>query len=73
MIYADYNATAPCTPEHLAKVTELILQKDGNPSSIHYQGRRAKVALESARKSVAWHFSAEPSEIISSLKIHAGQ
>ena len=64
MIYADYNATAPCTPEHLAKVTELILQKDGNPSSIHYQGRRAKVALESARKSVAWHFSAEPSEII---------
>ncbi len=64
MIYADYNATSPCTPEHLEKVTELILQKDGNPSSIHYQGRRAKVALESARKSVAWHFSAEPSEII---------
>jgi len=64
MIYADYNATAPCTPEHLAKVTELILQKDGNPSSIHFQGRRAKVALESARKSVAWHFSAESSEII---------
>jgi cysteine desulfurase len=64
MIYADYNGTAPCTPEHLAKVTEMILQSDGNPSSIHYQGRRAKVALEKARKSVAWHFSAEPSEII---------
>jgi cysteine desulfurase len=64
MIYADYNATTPCTAEHLEKVTKMILECDGNPSSIHAQGRRAKTALESARREVSWHFGAEPSEII---------
>lgn len=64
MIYADYNATTPCTEEHLEKVTKMILESDGNPSSIHSRGRRAKAALESARRELAWHFDAEPSEIV---------
>jgi len=64
MIYADYNATAPCSSDHIQRVMELLLTQDGNPSSTHFQGRRAKSALEKARRSVAWHFGAEASEII---------
>ena len=52
-IYADYNSTVPVSADHLANVLALIAKYDGNPSSIHREGRSAKVALENARGQVA--------------------
>ncbi len=51
-IYFDYNATAPLRPtarEKMAAALELI----GNPSSVHSEGRAARLALETARAEVA--------------------
>jgi cysteine desulfurase len=63
-VYADANATFPVRPSHYDDVMKLLRQSDGNPSSIHAQGREAKVALESARAAVAAMVGARPPEII---------
>lgn len=52
-IYADYNATTPCSPEHNKKVLNLLRAKSANPSSIHHLGRETKLILEEAREKVA--------------------
>ncbi len=64
MVYADANATYPVDYAHYEAVVELLKKVDGNPSSIHAQGREAKVALEDARTAVARMFGAQSSEII---------
>ena len=62
-IYMDYNATAPV----LSKVKETMMEcldVVGNPSSVHYEGRKAKQYLENARLAVAQSLCATPEEII---------
>lgn len=51
-IYLDHNAT---TPLHLAVKTAMVeaMEFGGNPSSIHSDGRDARVAVENARRSVS--------------------
>ena len=50
-IYLDYNATAPVLPmARDAMVHALAL---GNPSSVHFEGRAARAAVEKARSQVA--------------------
>jgi cysteine desulfurase len=62
--YADANATYPVDPAHYDAVAALLKQVDGNPSSIHAAGRRAKVALEEARAAVARMLGARATEVI---------
>lgn len=64
MIFADYNSTWPLEEAHLAAVTAALRQYDGNPSSQHASGRRAKVAVEDARAAVATLAGARAQEII---------
>ncbi len=52
-IYVDYNSTGPLDDAHLDAVLAALRQFDGNPSSQHATGRRAKVAVEDARNHVA--------------------
>lgn len=52
-LYLDANASLPAPGEHLAKVLTRLQEVDGNPSSIHAPGRRARVAVEEARLAVA--------------------
>lgn len=52
MAYLDHNATSPLRPEARAAM-ERAFDTGGNPSSIHAQGRRARVAVERAREQVA--------------------
>lgn len=61
--YADANATYPVLPSHYDEVAALLKSMDGNPSSIHAQGRAAKVALENARAAVAMLLGARATEI----------
>ena len=63
MIYADYNATALPTKDHLQEVFVKLQEASGNPSSPHLFGRKAKLALETARQKVADLFLC-PSESI---------
>lgn len=64
MIYADSNATYPVDPSHYDEVASLLKRMDGNPSSIHANGRNAKVAMEDARSQVATMVGCRPSELI---------
>jgi cysteine desulfurase len=50
--YLDYNATAPLRDEVRTAVIDA-LSLEGNPSSVHEEGRRARAAVEAARDKVA--------------------
>lgn len=62
-IYLDHAATTPLRAEVLAAM-EPFFSADGNPSSIHTEGRRARAAIESARENVAAIIGAKPKEIV---------
>lgn len=64
MIYLDYNATTPVTPEVLEAMLPFLREHYGNPSSSHGPGRRAHEAIESARAQVAKLIGASPDEIV---------
>lgn len=62
-IYLDFNATAPlCDEAKAAMISALDVQ--GNPSSVHSEGRKARGVIEAARTSVARLVNAKPSEIV---------
>ncbi|MBN1263684.1 MAG: cysteine desulfurase [Candidatus Pacebacteria bacterium] len=63
-VYLDNAATTPVDPEVLAVMMPFFKEKFGNPSSVHYQGQEAKIALDRARVEVADFFRVEPEEII---------
>jgi cysteine desulfurase len=52
-VYLDYNATAPLLPEALEAAIPYYTSVWGNASSIHRQGREARMAVEDARAHVA--------------------
>ena len=58
LVYADFNATYPCSDTHLDIVARVMKKTQGNPSSIHHFGREAKLMLEEARGQVASLFGA---------------
>ena len=47
--YFDWNATAPLRPEAREAMSEAF-DVIGNPSSVHAEGRAAKMLLERARE-----------------------
>jgi cysteine desulfurase len=64
LIYADHAATTPLAPEALEAMLPYFTEHYGNASSVHRTGRRAGVALENARRSIAGILGAKPSEIV---------
>ena len=50
--YFDWNATAPLRPEARAAML-AALDGPGNPSSVHGEGRAARMLVEAARRQVA--------------------
>ena len=63
-IYLDNAATTPIHKEVILKVTEVMGEVYGNPSSSHQFGRKARVLVEEARKSIAKQFNVTTSEIV---------
>jgi cysteine desulfurase len=61
--YLDYNATSPLRPEVREAVT-AALSLEGNPSSVHAEGRAARAAVEDARAKVAALAGARPEDVI---------
>ena len=64
MIYFDHNASSPPTRDHYKKVVSILAELDANPSSIHKAGRRAKLALEESRSSIAESLGAKEKNIL---------
>ncbi len=62
-IYFDNAATTPLDKEVLDAMTPFLTEKFGNPSSIYSYGRESRMAIETARKSVASILNAHPAEI----------
>lgn len=62
-IYFDNAATTPLDPEVFEVMKPFFTEKFGNPSSIYSYGRETRMAIESARKSVAKVLNAHPAEI----------
>ena len=62
-IYFDNAATTSLDEEVLAAMMPYLTQKFGNPSSIYSYGRETRMAIETARKTVAKILTAHPSEI----------
>lgn len=63
-VYLDNAATTPMAPEVIDRMTEVMKNHYGNPSSVHGFGRDAKAVIEIARREVAKLINAEPKEII---------
>lgn len=62
-IYFDNAATTSLDDDVLQVMMPYLTEKFGNPSSIYSYGRETKIAIESARKSVARLLNAHPAEI----------
>ena len=64
MIYLDNAASTAVHPEVVNEMLPYFDVQYGNPSSIHQFGRKAKNAIQKARKQVAALVGAEPDEIL---------
>ncbi|UAB82896.1 cysteine desulfurase [Zunongwangia sp. SCSIO 43204] len=63
-VYLDSAATTQMRPEVITKITEVMQDNYGNPSSTHSFGRSAKSLIEKARKTIAKQLNVTAAEII---------
>lgn len=63
-VYMDNGATTKVDDEVVKVMQEFMVNKFGNPSSLHQFGREVKNALDRSRKVIAAKINAEPEEII---------
>lgn len=64
MIYLDHNASALPDAEAAAAAASWLLGHAGNPSSVHAAGRRARAAVEQARREVASALGVRAPELV---------
>jgi cysteine desulfurase len=62
-VYLDNAATTPLAKEALDEMLPFLTENFGNPSSIHGYGRKARAAIEKARKIVAAGINASTAEV----------
>lgn len=62
-IYLDNAATTALDTAVIQEMTAYMTENYGNPSSIHADGRRARTAIEDARKRVAKYIGASIGEV----------
>lgn len=64
-LYLDYNATTPLDPRVFEAMKPWFLDEPGNAGSrTHVYGKRARDAVEAARRQVAEVLDAKPEEIV---------
>lgn len=64
MIYFDTAATSRVSDAVIEDITWCLQNVQGNPSSLHSEGHKAKMILEKSRKKVADYIGAEADEIV---------
>ncbi len=63
-MYLDHNATTPMHPAVVDAMTAWLAGAPGNPSSVHAPGRRARAAVERARRQLSGALGASPAEVV---------
>ncbi|HLF71657.1 MAG TPA: cysteine desulfurase family protein [Dehalococcoidia bacterium] len=63
-VYLDHAATTPIDRRVVEAMLPYLSGAWGNPSSIYYEGREARKALDAARRAVAGVLGAKPNEIV---------
>ena len=63
-VYFDSAATTQIREEVIDRMTQVLKETYGNPSSTHSHGRSAKSQIEQARKTVAEILNVKASEIV---------
>lgn len=63
-VYLDHNSTTPLDPDVAEAMIGALRDLDGNPSSIHREGQRARAAVERARRQVADLIGASFTEVV---------
>lgn len=63
-IYLDHAATTPMAPEVINVMTAALQENYGNASSVHKLGKKNRVLIDYARKTMADSIHAEPREIV---------
>lgn len=63
-VYADYAATTPVKPIVTERITEILTNHYGNPSSIHSIGRDGRKYLDQSRREIATILGANVNEVI---------
>ena len=62
-VYLDNAATTPLDEQVFEAMKPYLLQKFGNPSSIHAHGREVRSEIEKCRKKIASFLKVSPAEI----------
>jgi cysteine desulfurase len=62
-IFFDNAATTPLDPVVIQTMLHVMREENGNPSSIHEEGRKARAAIEQARRTIAQGLNASIGEI----------
>ncbi|MFL6839348.1 MAG: cysteine desulfurase family protein [Bradyrhizobium sp.] len=62
-VYLDWNATTPLRPEARAAMA-AAWEVNGNPSSVHAEGRQARRLIEDARNVIATAIGARPQDVV---------
>ena len=63
-IYLDHNATTRVDPLVVDAMLPYLTTEFGNPSAITHEGRRARLALDRARRQVADLIGGDPAEVV---------
>ncbi|MET3699997.1 cysteine desulfurase [Bacillus oleivorans] len=63
-IYLDHAATSPVHPDVIERITKVMQEVYGNPSSIHAFGRKARQIVDNARTTIAKSIGCKYNEII---------
>ena len=63
-VYFDSAATTQMRPEVIERITEVMQNNYGNPSSTHAYGRSSKSLIENTRKTIAKYLGVTAAEII---------
>ncbi len=63
-VYCDANATTPLLPEVMEAMRPYWMEQFGNASSIHFEGQRARKAVDSARETLASFFNCREAEVV---------
>ena len=62
-VYLDNAATTQIAPEVIDYMAELMKSDYSNPSSIHHGGRKSRILVENARKTVSNYLNTSPGNI----------
>ncbi len=63
-VYCDANATTPLLPEVMEAMRPYLMEDFGNASSIHFEGQRARKAVDQARETLAAFFHCREAEVV---------